>query len=168
MVLFDGRVKLLDFGLARRLDAQALTEEGLAVGTAAYMAPEQLAGERSGTAADLWALGVVLYEMLAGHRPFGGERQGLVHAILHEEPPPLREARPDAPAALERIVSHSLVKKPEDRWPAAADVLSELQTAGLWSSGSDAVRLPRGGYYGDGGSPPPRSSSPPLPWPCSS
>jgi tetratricopeptide (TPR) repeat protein len=143
MVLPDGRVKLLDFGLARRLDAQALTEEGLAVGTAAYMAPEQLAGERSGTAADLWALGVVLYEMLAGRRPFGGERQGLVHSILHEEPPPLREARPDTPSALERIVSHSLVKKPGDRWPAAADVLSELQTAGLWSSGSDAIRLPR-------------------------
>src|ERR1700710_151987 len=143
MVLPDGRVKLLDFGLARRLDAQALTEEGMAVGTAAYMAPEQLAGERSGTAADLWALGVVLYEMLAGHRPFGGERQGLVHSILHEEPPSLREARPDTPSALERIVSHSLVKKPGDRWPAAADVLSELQTAGLWSSGSDAVRLPR-------------------------
>jgi eukaryotic-like serine/threonine-protein kinase len=143
MVLPDGRVKLLDFGLARRLDSQVLTEAGMAVGTAAYMAPEQIEGERSGTAADVWALGVVLYETLAGRRPFGGERQGLVHSILHEEPPPLREVRPETPAALERIVAHSLVKKPGGRWPAAADIVSELHSAGLWSSGSEGVRLPR-------------------------
>jgi len=142
MVLPDGRVKLLDFGLARRLDAQALTEEGTAMGTAAYMAPEQLQGERTGTAADLWALGVVLHEMLTGRKPFGGERAGMVHSILHEEPPPLREARPDAPAGLEGIVSHCLRKKPGDRGTAAG-VLSDLQAAGLWSSGSDAVHLPR-------------------------
>jgi serine/threonine-protein kinase len=142
MVLPDGRVKLLDFGLARRLDAQALTEEGMAIGTAAYMAPEQLEGQRTGTAADLWALGVVLYEMLTGRKPFGGERAGMVHSILYEEPPPLREARPDAPPVLEAVVSHCLLKKPEDRRP-AADILLELQAAGFWSSGSDAVHLPR-------------------------
>ena len=142
MVLPDGRVKLLDFGLARRLDAQALTEEGMAIGTAAYMAPEQLQGQRTGTAADLWALGVVLYEMLTGRKPFGGERAGMVHSILYEEPPPLREARPDAPPVLEAVVSHCLLKKPEDRRP-AADILLELQAAGFWSSGSDAVHLPR-------------------------
>jgi tetratricopeptide (TPR) repeat protein/tRNA A-37 threonylcarbamoyl transferase component Bud32 len=142
MVLPDGRVKLLDFGLARRLDALALTEEGIAMGTAAYMAPEQLQGERSDTAADLWALGVVLYEMLAGRKPFGGERAGMVHSILHEEPAPLREARPGVPAVLEGIVSRCLTKKPEDRCPAAS-VLSDLQAAGLWNSGSDAVHLPR-------------------------
>jgi serine/threonine-protein kinase len=142
MVLPDGRVKLLDFGLARRLDAQALTEEGTAMGTAAYMAPEQLQGQRTGTAADLWALGVVLHEMLTGRKPFGGERAGMVHSILHEEPPPLREARPDAPSVLAGIVSHCLVKKPGDRGTAAG-VLSDLQAAGLWSSGSDAVHLPR-------------------------
>jgi serine/threonine-protein kinase len=142
MVLPDGRVKLLDFGLARRLDAQALTEEGMAIGTAAYMAPEQLEGQRTGTAADLWALGVVLYEMLTGRKPFGGERAGMVHSILYEEPPPLREARTDAPPVLEAVVSHCLLKKPEDRRP-AADILSELQAAGFWSSGSDAVHLPR-------------------------
>jgi eukaryotic-like serine/threonine-protein kinase len=142
MVLPDGRVKLLDFGLAHRLDAQALTEEGTAIGTAAYMAPEQLLGQRAGTAADLWALGVVLYEMLAGRKPFGGERAGMVHAILHEEPPPLREARPDVLPVLEGTVSRCLVKKPGDRRP-AADVLAELQAAGFMSSGSEAIKLPR-------------------------
>ena len=144
MVLADGRVKLLDFGLARWVDTPAITEEGIAIGTAAYMAPEQLRGERTGPAADLWALGVVVYEMLAGRRPFGGEQQGMVHAILHEEPAPLREARPDAPAALERIVAHCLVKQPGERWPAAGDVLAELQAAGLWggSGSGGTVSLP--------------------------
>ncbi|HEX4964435.1 MAG TPA: protein kinase [Thermoanaerobaculia bacterium] len=144
MVLPDGRVKLLDFGLARWIDAGGITEEGMAVGTAAYMAPEQIRGERIGTATDLWALGVVLYEMLTGRRPFGGEQKGMVHSILYEDPPPLRDARPDVPPALERIVSHCLVKQPGDRWPAAADVLSELQAAGLVGSTSGGVlKLPR-------------------------
>ena len=144
MVLPDGRVKLLDFGLARWIDAAGITEEGTAVGTAAYMAPEQIRGERTGTAADLWALGVVLYEMLTGRRPFGGEQKGMVHSILYEDPPPLREARPDVPPALERIVSHCLVKEPGDRWPAAAGVLSELQAAGLVGSTSGGIlKLPR-------------------------
>jgi tetratricopeptide (TPR) repeat protein len=143
MVLPDGRVKLLDFGLARRLDSGGLTEEGVAVGTAAYMAPEQLRGERAGTAADLWALGVVLYEMLAGRKPFGGERQGMVHSILHEEPRPPRELRPDVPMALERIVSRCLAKEPGERWT-APQVLTELQAGGLWSFASTgALRLPR-------------------------
>ncbi|HEY2295657.1 MAG TPA: serine/threonine-protein kinase, partial [Thermoanaerobaculia bacterium] len=146
MVLPDGRVKLLDFGLARWVDAGGVTEEGVAVGTAAYMAPEQLRGERTTTAVDLWALGVVLYEMLAGRRPFGGERAGMMHSILHEHPPPLREERPDVPAVLERIVSRCLTKEPGDRWPGAADVLAELQAAGLWGStsgGTAVVPLPR-------------------------
>ncbi|HEY4596251.1 MAG TPA: protein kinase, partial [Thermoanaerobaculia bacterium] len=142
MVLPDGRVKLLDFGLARQVDAGGVTEEGVVVGTAAYMAPEQLRGQRTSTAVDLWALGVVLYQMLAGRQPFGGERAGMMHAILHEHPPPLREARPDVPAVLERIVSRCLMKDPEDRWPAAADILAELQAAGLWGSTSGTAIIP--------------------------
>src|SRR4051794_29173572 len=142
MVLPDGRVKLLDFGLARWVDAGGVTEEGVVVGTAAYMAPEQLRGLRTTTAVDLWALGVVLYQMLAGRQPFGGERAGMVHSVLHEQPPPLREARPDVPAALERVVSRCLEKEPADRWPAAADVLAELQAAGLWGSATGTVVIP--------------------------
>src|SRR4051794_30953415 len=142
MVLPDGRVKLLDFGLARQVDAGGVTEEGVVVGTAAYMAPEQLRGQRTSTAVDLWALGVVLYQMLTGRQPFAGERAGMVHSILHEHPPPLREARPDVPAALERVVSRCLEKEPADRWPAAADILAELQAAGLWGSATGTVVIP--------------------------
>jgi serine/threonine-protein kinase len=135
MVLGDGRVKLLDFGLARWVGSPGLTEQGVAVGTAAFMAPEQLRGEEAGPAADDWALGVVLYEMLAGRHPFGGERQGMMHSILFEDFRPLREARPDAPPALERIVAHTLAKEPGERW-SAGEIVAELQAAGLWGSGT--------------------------------
>ncbi len=139
MVLPDGRVKLLDFGLARWVDSGGITEEGMAVGTASYMAPEQLKGLRVGTAADLWALGAVLYEMLAGRRPFGGERQGMIHAILYENPLPLREVVADVPAALEMIVARCLAKEPRER-PSAAAVAAELQASGLWAtSGSGGI-----------------------------
>ncbi len=136
MILRDGRVKLLDFGLARWAEAPTVTEKGFAVGTAAYMAPEQFQGEESGPAADLWALGVVLYQMLAGQRPFGGESKGMVHAIVHEDPAPLGEARQDVPPALVKIAERCLAKDPGQRYGSAREVLADLAAAGLWESGS--------------------------------
>ncbi|HXU45662.1 MAG TPA: protein kinase, partial [Thermoanaerobaculia bacterium] len=136
MLLRDGRVKLLDFGLASWAESPRLTEQGIAVGTAAYMPPEAFRGEESGPAGDLWALGVLLYEMLAGRRPFGGERRGMVHNILHEEPVPLREIRPDLPLALAPVVARCLAKAPGDRPADAREILSALAAAGLWDSGS--------------------------------
>src|SRR4030095_7697860 len=116
-------------------EAPSVTERGVVVGTAAYMAPEQLRGSESGPAGDLWALGVVLYQMLTGQRPFGGERRGMMHAILFEDPPPLRELRPDVPEALERIVSRCLVKEPQGRYADADAILAELAAAGLRERG---------------------------------
>lgn len=139
MITRDGRVKLLDFGLAKWAEAPSATEQGVAVGTAAYMAPEQLRGHEIGAATDLWAFGVVLYQMLTGERPFGGERRGMVHAILYEDPPPLRGLRPDVPEALERIAARCLAKEPGERCPDAASVLAELSAAGLWESGSSSA-----------------------------
>ncbi|HEY0554010.1 MAG TPA: serine/threonine-protein kinase, partial [Thermoanaerobaculia bacterium] len=135
MVLADGRVKLLDFGLARHAGLPGLTERGVAVGTAAFMAPEQLRGEEAGPAADVWGLGVVLYQMLAGRHPFEGERQGMLHSIRFEDFRPLLEARPDAPPALERIVARALAKEPGERWN-AGEIVAELQAGGLWGSGT--------------------------------
>jgi serine/threonine protein kinase/tetratricopeptide (TPR) repeat protein len=142
MITRGGRVKLLDFGLAKWAEAPTVTEQGVVVGTAAYMAPEQLRGNESGTAGDLWAFGVVLYQMLSGERPFGGERKGMVHAILHEDPPPLHELRPDVPEALERITNRCLAKEPAERFPNAAAILAELSATGLWESGSTSASLP--------------------------
>jgi serine/threonine-protein kinase len=141
MILRDGRVKLIDFGLARWAASPRLTEQGLAVGTAAYMAPEQLRSQEAGPTADLWALGVVLYEILAGRHPFGGERQGMVHSILYENPLPLREACPDLPATLESLIARCLAKEPRDR-PSAGTVVAELQAAGLWASSGSGVVVP--------------------------
>jgi tetratricopeptide (TPR) repeat protein len=145
MVLRDGRVKLLDFGLAqwtRWADLPHVTEHGMAVGTAAYMAPEQLRAEESGPATDLWALGVIVHEMLAGGRPFGGERKGMVHNILHESPRPLHEVRPDIPPTLERIAARCLAKEPGKRPADGREILAELVAAGLWESGSSGSVMP--------------------------
>jgi len=131
----EGRLKLLDFGLARRRDAARLTEGGALVGTAAYMAPEQLRGEELDSRADLWAFGAVLYEALTGRPPFGRgwpqPVQGVVHAILNGEPPPLGAVRPETPAKLEAIVRRCLSKNPAGRPPGAAEILGDLRAAGL-------------------------------------
>ncbi|HSS75758.1 MAG TPA: protein kinase [Thermoanaerobaculia bacterium] len=141
MILRDGRVKLIDFGLARWEGSSRMTEQGLAVGTAAYMAPEQLRNQEVGAAADLWALGVVIYEMVAGHHPFGGERQGMVHNILYESPVPLGKACESVPPVLAAIVERCLSQEPRDR-PSAAGVIAELQASGLWFSSGSGVVIP--------------------------
>jgi len=141
LILRDGRVKLIDFGLARWTGASRVTEQGLAVGTAAYMAPEQLRSQEAGSAADLWALGVVLYEMLAGRHPFGGERQGLVHNVLYESPQPLADARAGVPADLQALVARCLAKEPRER-PTARDAAASLQVSGLWAPSGSGVAVP--------------------------
>ncbi|HMB69915.1 MAG TPA: serine/threonine-protein kinase, partial [bacterium] len=117
--------KLLDFGLARGDDAggldetrQALTNEGTTVGTPRYMAPEQWRGGRVGPAADLWAAGVLLYEMLSGGPAFTGRSFGeLYEAIVQREPPALSGG--PAAVAADRVVQRALQKRPEERFPSA-------------------------------------------------
>ena len=129
VVTGDGVVKILDFGLAKLVGEAAITRTGTSLGTPAYMSPEQAWGEAVDHRADLWALGVVLYEMLAGRRPFQAEReQAVLYAILHEEPPRLSEARRDVPPELERIVARLLAKDPEKRYGSAEAVLADLRT----------------------------------------
>jgi Tol biopolymer transport system component/serine/threonine protein kinase len=148
-------VKLLDFGLAKlgELDpggaqvsattmgplADPLTAEGVIVGSRPYMAPEQLEGKPVDARTDLWALGVILYEMLTGRRAFSGHSAiGLTAAILEREPESLVVLRPDTPPALDRIVSRCLTKDPDARWFSAHDVAGELswvaQTSGTGSA----------------------------------
>jgi len=127
MVTGEGRVKLLDFGLARLAEATRLTEAGQQVGTASYMSPEQVEGKEAGPAADLWALGALLYEMLAGEPPFEGERQtAILHAVVHEEPASLTERRPEVPAALAQVAGRCLEKDPAGRYSSAAALREDL------------------------------------------
>jgi pimeloyl-ACP methyl ester carboxylesterase len=126
----DGRVKLADFGLARFGDADDATRSAGLSGTVAYMAPEQLRGEAPGPAGDVFAFGVMAYEVLAGERPFhGAGHAGLIAAILDGRHMPLIEARPDVPLELAAIVERCLVSDPSGRFVDAAAVAKALQQA---------------------------------------
>ena len=133
------RVKVLDFGIARiaapdpRRDATKLTQVGMVMGTVAYMSPEQATGQAVDERADLYSLGVMLYEMIAGKVPFDAELPSQVLARqLVEEPPPLP---PGTPPALERLVLDLMQKKPEDRPASAEAVLARLAEFSATPSG---------------------------------
>jgi tetratricopeptide (TPR) repeat protein/tRNA A-37 threonylcarbamoyl transferase component Bud32 len=127
MVTEDG-VKILDFGLAKFADALQLTVPGSTIGTVGYMSPEQARGEEADARSDVWALGIVMFEMLAGSVPFRGTYQeATFHAIKNEPLPSLRAARPDIPEALERIVLKALEKDPEKRFQSAREPARDLK-----------------------------------------
>ena len=127
MVTEDGTVKLLDFGLAQAAAETRLTETGRQPGTAAYMSPEQVRGEEVDPRTDLWALGALLYEILSGERPFEGTRRtAILHAVLHEEPPPVAERRPEIPGGLAKVVHRCLEKSSEKRYPSAEALRDDL------------------------------------------
>jgi eukaryotic-like serine/threonine-protein kinase len=125
----DGRAKVTDFGIARA-GASEMTETGSIMGTAQYLSPEQAQGHAVAAASDLYSIGVMLYEMLAGRLPFEGESAVSV-ALKHlsEPPPPLSQFRPDVHPALEAVVMAALAKDPAQRWQSAEELAQGLEAA---------------------------------------
>jgi len=132
-VLFDseGRAKIADFGIAHMGDAGTLTEAGTVLGTAAYISPEQAAGEPAGPASDIYSFGVILFRMLTGRLPFESD-QPLELVAMHRDlyPPALEEIRPDVPPRLESLTAAALAKDPRDRPADGSALLAELGAAG--------------------------------------
>ncbi len=140
----DGQVKLTDFGLATWRGASQLTKEGTTVGTAAYMAPEQIQGKKTDPRSDLFSLGVVLYEMIARRRPFVGDHDAAIsYAITNEIPEPLQRYKSGLHPGLEQIVARALEKDPAMRYQSAADMLAELKRVRREIEGSQPSLLSR-------------------------
>jgi serine/threonine protein kinase/Tol biopolymer transport system component len=140
MIAKDERLKVLDFGLAKlRADAidlhqtveptRPMTGQGQIVGTVSYMSPEQASGGKVDQRSDLFAVGVMLYEMATGERPFRGESSvSTLAAIIKDTPKPVTDLRPELPRELGRIIRRALAKDPEQRYQSAKDVRNDLQT----------------------------------------
>ncbi len=150
MVTDRGEVKLLDFGLAKLASGAQLTKSGATVGTAAYMSPEQYRGEPVGSAADVWSLGVVLYEMLTGRGPFAGDyEQAVMYSVLNAEPAPISDSRDDVPADITEFVMRCLEKDAAAR-PAVNElpVLSDSSAPGTPPPSSSTAGAPAGARGG--------------------
>jgi serine/threonine-protein kinase len=139
MITTDGAVKLLDFGIAKLAARSRVTRVGVTPGTLHYMSPEQITGDDVDERSDVFALGVILYEMLSGHVPFEGDhRDAVAYQIIHQPAQPMARYRSDVPKGLQRVLDRALEKEADARYPRAADFKRDIESA----MGS---RLPRPG-----------------------
>ncbi|MFG2777483.1 serine/threonine-protein kinase [Streptomyces prunicolor] len=146
LVCADGRVKVSDFGLARDLAISKITPEYAVVGTACYIAPEQVEGHGTTPAADLYSMGVVCYKMLTGKLPFDGERA--IEVLVKHVQEPVPDLPADFPRPVREFVATALAKKPEDRFPDAAAMAAAARTAALATvsgAAADGVVPPESG-----------------------
>ncbi len=130
-ILIDrqGQVRLTDFGIAKALGGPGLTRVGMTYGTAAYLAPEQATGDPLGPPTDVYALGIVLFEMLCGQAPFRAENAAAVaYQQVYAAPPPLEGCAPATPPALAAIVTRALAKDPAQRYPSATALAAALES----------------------------------------
>jgi serine/threonine-protein kinase len=129
MVTEDNQAKIMDFGLARMTGGTLITQEGMTMGTIAYMSPEQARGEEVDQRTDIWSFGVVLYEIFTGQLPFKGEQdQAVVYSILNEEPESLTNVRSEIPMSIEQVVGKALEKEPDERYQHTEELLDDLKS----------------------------------------
>ncbi len=128
MITEDGAVKIMDFGLAKLGNGGNLTRLGTTLGTISYMSPEQTTGENVDHQTDIWALGVVMYELFTGHLPFRGDYdQAVVYSILNENPRGLKTYNESIPEPVEAIIFKALAKNKEDRYASVTELLNDLE-----------------------------------------
>jgi serine/threonine protein kinase/tetratricopeptide (TPR) repeat protein len=140
MLTRKGLAKIMDFGLAKLKGATRLTREGTTLGTLRYMSPEQVRGRGVDARSDLFSLGVVLYEMITGHLPFGGEDEAAVmNSILNVGPEPLARYKTDVSEGLQRIVDKALAKEKEERYQHADEVVADLKRERHISDGGEST-----------------------------
>jgi len=144
-ILIDtaGKPFLADFGVAR-MDTSTMTGPGTTIGTLSYMSPEQVMGKTADGRADIFALGVILFELLTGQKPFPGDNLStIVYKIVHDEPRPVTEVNPDLPAGYESIIRRALAKQPEDRYQTCRDLVRDLEDPDNLSAASKDYELRR-------------------------
>jgi serine/threonine protein kinase len=129
LVTRDGLAKIVDFGIAKLSGCTKLTRTGATLGTMAYMSPEQLKGEDVDHRSDIWALGVVLYEMVTGETPFGGDyEQAVAYSIMNEKPRSVTDLQTGVPMELGQVVNVALAKIPSERYESAGAFLADLES----------------------------------------
>lgn len=175
IVTSKGRAVITDFGLAMLSDRSRITRTGTTLGTISYMSPEQALGKRLDLRTDIWSLGVVLHEMVAGEYPFSGTNmQTILTSILKDEPRAVHSASAEVPGELRRILNKALAKDPNDRYQHADDLLVDLRAVRrqLRSAASEEEAGPAGGWSGDEAetiviaeAPPPRQAGSAEPFP---
>src|SRR5438445_636117 len=141
VVTRDGMVKVVDFGIAR-LGHTSNTQTGMLLGTLAYMSPEQVRGLPADARCDIWAMGVVLYELITYQRPFTGENHAaLLLSVLQNEAPPIRQVVPECPVALERVISKSLRKDEKERYASMEALLKDVENLNFSLIGEGSKRV---------------------------
>ncbi|CAN5467483.1 hypothetical protein BH23BAC3_BH23BAC3_30570 [soil metagenome] len=121
-------IKILDFGLAKIAATDQLTKEGSTLGTISYMSPEQIRGEILDSRSDIWSFGIVLYQMVSGRLPFGGDYEhSIMYSIINTDPPPIEIANEDIPPGLEKIINRCISKDPVGRYQSSTELLTDLK-----------------------------------------